>query len=248
MRILIAEDNAVNLLVASRLLEKLGHSSVGVPDGSQVLESLGRERFDLLIMDLSMPVLDGLETTKAIRAKGLNTPIILLTAFSDPETRAKAKAVGVDLFLDKPLDKEALRKALSQVETGMASDVMGSAGEERPGNRLIDLTQVRRRFFDDLTLLREVFRMYMEDAPQRLRAVQEGLAAGDATAMSKAAHSLKGISGSVGSLPLSEAALVLEKAGRAGDLATARNGLPKVETLLEQTLTEIREILSRLPA
>lgn len=248
MHILLAEDNEVNLLVASRLLEKLGHSSVGVPDGSRVLAALERERFDLLIMDLSMPVMDGLETTKALRARNLNVPIILLTAFSDPETRAKAKVVGVDLFLDKPLDKETLRKALDQIETGIASDLTGPADVQHPDGRLIDLAQVRRRFFDDLTLLREVFRMYTEDAPQRLRAVQEGLAAGDAMAMSKAAHSLKGISGSVGSLLLSEAALVLEKAGRVGDLATARDGLPRVETLLEQTLNEIREILSRLPA
>ncbi|EGJ50881.1 response regulator [Desulfocurvibacter africanus] len=248
MHILIAEDNQVNLLVASRLLDKLGHSSVGVPDGSQALEALERGHFDLLLLDVSMPVLDGLETAKAVRARNLDIPIVLLTAFSDPETRAQAKAVGVDLFLDKPLDKESLRRVMDQVTTDKAPDVSGLLSLQQQSDRLIDLDQVRRRFFDDLTLLREVYGMYMQDAPQRLRTVQESLAAGDTAAAGKAAHSLKGISGSVGSTRLSEAAQVVEKAGRADDLAAAREAFPLVETLLEQTINEIRDILSCLPA
>ncbi|EMG35769.1 CheY-like receiver, AAA-type ATPase, and DNA-binding domain containing response regulator [Desulfocurvibacter africanus PCS] len=248
MHILIAEDDKVNLLVASRLLDKLGHSSVGVPDGSKALEALERGHFDLLLLDVSMPVLDGLETAKAVRARNLGIPIVLLTAFSDPEMRAQAKAVGVDLFLDKPLDKESLRRVMDQVATDKAPDVSGLLNLQQQSDRLIDLDQVRRRFFDDLTLLREVYGMYMQDAPQRLRTVQESLAAGDSTAASRAAHSLKGISGSVGSTRLSEAAQVVEKAGRADDLAAAREAFPLLETLLEQTMIEIRDILSRLPA
>lgn len=248
MRILIAEDNEVNLLVASRLLDKLGHVSLGVLDGRQALEALDRGRFDLLILDLLMPVLDGLETAKAVRAKGLATPIILLTAFTDAETRAKAKASGIDLFLDKPLDKEALRQAIDQLEAGMA---VARVAHPEPGAgecRLIDMALVRRRFFDDLALLREVFEMYLEDAPARLASIKAGLTAGDLSAASKAAHSLKGISGSVGSPRLSEAALAIEKAGREGNLAAARDNFPLLRALLDQTIDEIRDILSRLPA
>ncbi len=247
MHILIAEDDKVNLLVVSRLLDKLGHSSVGVTDGSQALEALETGHYDLLFLDVSMPVLDGLETAKTVRAKRLDLPIVLLTAYSDPETRAKAKAVGINHFLDKPLDKESLRGIVDQVLTGTAQGARGAADLQQD-DRLIDLELVRRRFFDDLTLLGEVYRMYMEDAPQRLRTIQESLAAGDAATMGKAAHSLKGISGSVGSTRLSEAALAVEKAGRAGDLAAAREALPRLETLLAQTINEIRDILSRLPA
>jgi protein-histidine pros-kinase len=248
MHILIADDDKVNLLVASRLLDKLGHSSVGVPDGSQALETLTLGHFDLLLLDVSMPVLDGLETARAVRARNPKIPIILLTAFSDPETRAQARAVGVDLFLDKPLDKDALRRVLDQVATGTAAGVSGLLGSQHQVDKLIDLDLVRRRFFDDLTLLREVYNMYMQDAPQRLRTVQESLAAGNTAAAGKAAHSLKGISGSVGSTRLSEAAQVVEKAGRADDLAAARKAFPLLEMLLEQTMNEIRDILSRLPA
>lgn len=248
MRILIAEDNEVNLLVASRLLDKLGHASVGVPDGKQALERLEDGSFDLLLLDLSMPVLDGLETAKAARSRGLDIPIILLTAFTDAETHAKAKAAGIDLFLDKPLDKEALRQAIERVSAG--GNTKGPLLPEPVPDqeRLIDLALVRRRFFDDMTLLREVFGMYLEDAPARLGSVEAGLEAGDAAAVAKAAHSLKGISGSVGSTRLSEAALILEKAGRGGELESVRSALPRVKALLEATLDEIRDILSRLPA
>lgn len=245
MRILIAEDNEVNLLVASRLLDKLGHLSVGVPDGQQALETLERGRFDLLILDLSMPVLDGLDTAKAIRARGLTIPIILLTAFTDAETRARAKDSGIDLFLDKPLDKEALRRAIDQIE---ASTPAMRPEVDAAGDRLIDLALVRRRFYDDFTLLREIFGMYLEDAPARLKSIEAALTAGDSVAASKAAHSLKGISGSVGSQRLSDAALALERAGRAGDLAAARDSLPLIKELLDQTILEIREIIARLPA
>lgn len=248
MRILIAEDNEVNLLVASRLLDKLGHLSVGVPDGQQALEALERGRFDLLILDLSMPVLDGLDTAKAIRARGLTIPIILLTAFTDAETRARAKDSGIDLFLDKPLDKEALRRAIDQIEASMAATHAVPPEADAAGDRLIDLALVRRRFYDDFTLLREIFGMYLEDAPARLKSIEAALTAGDSAAASKAAHSLKGISGSVGSQRLSDAALALERAGRAGDLAAARDSLPLIKELLAQTILEIREIIARLPA
>ena len=248
MRILIAEDNEVNLLVASRLLDKLGHLSVGVPDGQQALEALERGSFDLLILDLSMPVLDGLDTARAVRSRGLSIPIILLTAFTDAETRARAKDSGIDLFLGKPLDKEVLRQAIGQIEASMPATHAVPPEVDAAGSRLIDLALVRRRFYDDFTLLREVFGMYLEDAPARLKSVEADLNAGDVAAASKAAHSLKGISGSVGSQRLSEAALAIEKACRAGDLATARDSLPLVKELLNQTILEIREIITRLPA
>lgn len=248
MRILIAEDNEVNLLVASRLLDKLGHHSAGVSDGRQALEALERESFDLLILDLSMPVLNGLDTAKAVRAKGLTIPIILLTAFTDSETRARAKDSGIDLFLDKPLDKEALRQAIGQIEARTTATHAMQPEVDAAGDRVIDLALVRRRFYDDFALLREIFGMYLEDAPARLKSIEAALTAGDSVAVSKAAHSLKGISGSVGSQSLSEAVLCIEKAGRAGDLAAARDGLPLARELLGRTILEIREILSRLPA
>lgn len=251
MRILIAEDNDVNLLVATRLLDKLGHVSVGVPDGSRALEELGRGQYDLLILDLSMPVLDGLETAKAVRAQGLDIPMILLTAFTDADTRSRAKDAGIDLYLNKPLDKEALWQAVNEVESRLAT-----SHDSRPEllsdsligeTRFVDLVQVRKRFFEDLMLMRDIFAMYREDAPQRLHSLEAALADGDTAAAAKWVHSLKGISGSVGSQDLVDAGQALERACRDNDLHAARGLLPRVQQLLAGTLEEIRDILSKLP-
>ncbi|MEL7480374.1 MAG: ATP-binding protein [Pseudomonadota bacterium] len=108
-RVLVADDNAINALVAQRALEKSGFTVTLAGTGVEALEATETTQFVMILMDLRMPVMDGFAATEALRARGVTTPIIAVSAEINPEIEARAKAVGVDAVAAKPLDAEALR-------------------------------------------------------------------------------------------------------------------------------------------
>ena len=112
LRVLVAEDNPVNQLVVRRLLEQLGAVVTVVSDGEAALEAVEDGHFDLVLMDIHMPRLDGLDAARALRARGSVIPIVALTASALPEDRRAAKEAGMEGFLAKPLDPEALAASL----------------------------------------------------------------------------------------------------------------------------------------
>jgi CheY-like chemotaxis protein len=122
LRILIAEDNAVNRRVASRLLEKRGHTALTAANGAEALEALAQHQFDLILMDVQMPVMDGIEATEALRRKemgsGRRLPVIAMTALAMDGDRDRCRAAGMDGYLSKPIQPEELYKALAEVAAG----------------------------------------------------------------------------------------------------------------------------------
>ena len=111
----MAEDDRVNRLIMERLLSRQGHRVVTVPDGRHCLKALDDESFDLLFMDIQMPEMDGVETTRLIRARTdakKRLPIIALTAHTMDGDREQFLAAGMDDYLSKPVDVEAIRQLL----------------------------------------------------------------------------------------------------------------------------------------
>ena len=120
LRVLLAEDDAVSQLVVTQLLEGMGHEVVAVPDGEAALKQLARSGFDLLVLDLQMPVMDGLEATRRIRKSTLigdkaQVPIIALTGHALANDREKCTEEGMDGFVVKPVELEALAQAIAEV-------------------------------------------------------------------------------------------------------------------------------------
>jgi CheY-like chemotaxis protein len=116
--ILIVEDNRVNQKVLRQLLERLGHQFDVAEDGLAALEALEKHPYQVILMDLQMPRLDGLETTRRIRANGSAQPwIIAVTANAFEEDRLRCMAAGMNDYLSKPLRREALLRALNQVDS-----------------------------------------------------------------------------------------------------------------------------------
>lgn len=119
LRILVADDNPVNLRVATRVLRDMGHSGVLVTDGEKALKAMDAQQFDLVLMDVTMPVLDGLSTVAELRKREQQgkrrTPIIMVTAFDLPSDRARMLAAGADGYLAKPLSREALELELKRM-------------------------------------------------------------------------------------------------------------------------------------
>jgi CheY-like chemotaxis protein len=122
LRILLAEDNPVNQLLAVRVLENMGHRVTVADDGAKALTAVQQERFDLVLMDVQMPVLGGLEATAAIRAAerasgGVRVPVVAMTANAMQGDRERCLEAGMDDYISKPIDMQQLRATIERVMT-----------------------------------------------------------------------------------------------------------------------------------
>ena len=242
-RILVAEDNTVNQLVAVGILTKLGLSADVAANGLEALEALATLPYDLVLMDMQMPEMDGLAATRQIRApqsRVLNrlVPVIAMTANAMARDRANCLAAGMDGFISKPISVAALAEVLAKyLPPGPAGPPppAGATGEKAaPAMRaaarpVFDRAEMLSRMGEDEDLAQEVIVNFLGDLPgqiQHLKNVAAGGAAGDAGA---AAHKIRGACAAVGGEALSALAELLEHAGKAGDLATITARLPEVD-------------------
>lgn len=119
LKVLVAEDNSINQRLLMGMLKVLGHTSVVVGDGDKALKCLAQLQFDVVLMDVMMPVMDGLEALASIRAQeqttGKHMPVVMVTAHSDPLEREKFNAAGADGYVAKPIDLDLLRVELERV-------------------------------------------------------------------------------------------------------------------------------------
>ncbi|MDO8277202.1 MAG: response regulator [Burkholderiaceae bacterium] len=249
--VLVADDNAVNLKVACAMLLKLGYDIQTAIDGRGAVDAVAQamaqgRRFGAILMDVNMPGLDGLEATREIQAEwgSAAPPIIALTAAASSEDRVRCEAAGMNDYLTKPLHVAALAVTLEKwLPTGQALPEVPAlaVGAAVPaGNEealLIDMSRLNEfKEFDDeaLTMTREVVALFIEDAPHRLQAVEEAVVAGDALALSRAAHALKGAAGNIGAAAVQALATALE--------ADAQHGVPPDA---QARLDRLRELLTR---
>ena len=231
LRVLVAEDNAVNQRVATGMLERAGHRAQVVENGRQALAELARERFDMVLMDVQMPELDGFETTAAIRdserGSGRHVPIVALTAHAMKGDAERCLAAGMDAYLAKPLQPRELDAVLAR----LAPDVA------------IDRERLLERVGGDARALAEVARIFLADAPRRLAEIRRAIARGDALALRAAAHTLKGAVSNFGAQAAADAAFALQRIGDSGELGEAPAELERLEWGLRNVRRELRELV-----
>ena len=230
LRILLAEDNVAAQLIGKKALEKAGHVVQVAGNGREALQMLEEGEFDLILMDVEMPQMDGLATTRAIRAReaesGQHIPILAMTAYASKEDQEKCIEAGVDSYLSKPLSPEKLRQALSgflplRLEIGAAQPV--------------DLDAALEATDGDWEILREGVGLFMEyDYPRHMEALSQGLAQRDAQGVKVAAHGLKGALASFGSRPARDVAQRIETMGREGNLDGIQSMLAELEAEVER--------------
>ena len=210
-RILLVEDNVVNQRVAAGLLTRRGHSVTVAQDGQEALLRLEQETFDLVLMDLQMPVMGGLDATVAIRLRervtGQHIRIVAMTAHAMASDRERCLAAGMDGYLSKPIDPLML---FAVVEQNTGGDVVRAAVA---GPVTFDADALRRRLSGDDDLMTDVIRVFLEDLPARLAAIKEAVTSRNAEALRAAAHALKGAAGNLSAGGLFEASRVLERIG-----------------------------------
>ena len=247
LRILLAEDNTVNQHLAVRVLEKRGHSMTVVGDGRDALKALDREKFDVILMDVQMPNMSGLEATVAIRQvekmTGGHVPIIAMTAHAMTGDRQRCLESGMDDYVSKPIDPKILFEVLDRI-TAPSPQAAATAGTvlEVPRETIFDMEQALERVDGDGKLLAEVAGMFCNESAKMLKDVRDALRRNDAVSLERAAHKLKGSLGAFCAHAACEAAQKLESIGRTGDLSAAE----EAGHLLEAELTRLMPLLENL--
>ena len=221
LHVLLAEDHPVNQKVAVRILEQMGHSVVVVSDGRKALEALENRAFDIVLMDLQMPTMDGFEALRAIRqneaGSSRHTHVTALTAHAMQGDRERCLEAGFDNYLAKPIRQSDLQAALEAIQ--------------RPGlvveHPLVD--GLKKVCGGDDEFARELSMSFLESAPRCLAKIEEALRSHDTEKLADEAHGLKGISRTIGAQDQASACEALEQAARHGELRMAATEAARVE-------------------
>jgi two-component system sensor histidine kinase/response regulator len=236
VRILLAEDNPVNQKVALKILEKLGYRADVVGTGSETVQALLSSEYDLVLMDVQMPEMDGMEATRRIRdpntgAINPRTPIVALTAHAMGGDRQKCVDAGMDGYLTKPIKASELAAELARWLTPRS---------EAAAEPVFDKTVLLNLLDGDREAAAEITIDFLHDAPRLVGTVREAVEAGDLALARQRAHTLKGASAAVGATALRYMSARLEEAAAAGTY----EDLPALLASMDRQVARLKQMAS----
>jgi signal transduction histidine kinase/DNA-binding response OmpR family regulator len=248
LRILVVEDNPVNQRVALRLLERFGYRPDVAANGAEAVEAVSRLPYDLVFMDVQMPVMDGIEATRRIRAlyaPGTGPRIVAMTADVLSDDRERCIDAGMEAFVPKPIRAEALLEVL-EAESGRAAGV--PAGDGASHDDVADVLD--REAVQDLVdafgdvegALDGIIDSYLETAPDLMRSMVDAAQQGDLTAVAFAAHTLKSASGVVGAARMGRLLGLIEEQSRADILTGLRDRVAQAERMYRRVCDALEEL------
>ncbi len=267
-RVLVVEDNAVNQMVAVRMLERLGHRADAVANGIEAIESLSAAPYDLVLMDCQMPEMDGFEATRRIRSsesgvRDPDVPVVAMTANALVGDRERCLEVGMNDYLAKPVSADMLEATLrrwlqlsastltspdgtrplpeaSCAAVGVALSTRPEVPNDADLRPAIDLGALARRLGGDTPVVRRVLEMLVEETSTDFRAIQESVAGGSTDRVRAHAHRIRGAAATAGAHAVQAAAADLELACRTGD----SEGLERLVERLGTCLDELRKAVA----
>jgi signal transduction histidine kinase/CheY-like chemotaxis protein/HPt (histidine-containing phosphotransfer) domain-containing protein len=233
LSILLAEDGLFNQKLAVGLLEKYGHRVKIAGNGREALAVTAVEKFDVVLMDVQMPDMDGLEATRAIRQReagtGEHMPIIAMTAHAMKGDRQRCLDSGMDDYIAKPIRSQDVFSAIVRVLGEGVIAVAAPADSTPPATQRINWVRALETVDDDRDLLADLVAVFAEETPHLLKQLESALQSGDAASAERAAHTLKGNVRPFGAATAFDMAHALEMAAHHGDLATCRQKLPQLQ-------------------
>jgi CheY-like chemotaxis protein len=271
LKILVTEDNLVNRVLAQKLLEKFGHTvtlATNGKEGAAVWSSNPPRHFDVLLMDIQMPIMDGLQATAYIRAREIalnaernpenlapfHIPIVAMTAHAMKGDRERYLAGGMDDYISKPIHPPDLEKVIQSVISRLstpvpaassadaAAAVSRSANSEEVSVTKTEESEILAHFEGDAELVRELAEIFLRECPRLLGDLRTAIQSGDAPALQRAAHSLKGSVGNFSTSDAHSSAHQLEMLGKLG----STEGAAQVLAVLEAQLQRFNRILSNM--
>jgi len=245
LRILLAEDNPVNQKLATKLLEKMGHTVSVADDGKKAVEAIAQGSFDLVMMDVQMPVMDGFEATMEIRnqEQGSNThmPIVAMTAHAMKGDRGKCLEAGMDGYVSKPIDMQELYDAIDNLFPGTPDE---RKDFPETGKSILDRDALIQRVGGDMDLLRELVDLFLEESLQVVDRISKAVTSKNADELEKAAHGLKGSVLTFESKPVADILQVLETMGRNRDLTQTQGVVAELEKKLDTMRAELQDMVA----
>jgi len=253
LNIIVAEDVPFNQKFIVRLLESWGHKVTLVENGREVLELLPSHTFDLVLMDVEMPEMDGYEATRAIRKAESGTemhiPIIALTAHAITEDRQRCLQAGMDEYISKPISSSKLSAILGKLsgeQTEITPRQIQDGQAHAPGKKSLnfDKNLLIDAFDRNWGFFKEIVDLFVTDYPRMVAGLQETLDDGDAAAFRRTAHSLKGMVSLFQAEDAVRMAMILEERCKKGDFAGVKQDIAILSAelqKLEKTLLELAE-------
>jgi CheY-like chemotaxis protein/HPt (histidine-containing phosphotransfer) domain-containing protein len=268
LRILVAEDNLVNQQLALLVLQKLGYRAEVTANGLETLQALEREPYDVVLMDVQMPTMDGLEATRRIHQRwpeGRRPHIIAATASAMAEEREACLAAGMDDYLSKPIRVEELAAALRRCHPrtapqppapagGSGESAQVPPGREPQGQPPVAgvlhppaLERLMETIGDDLSLLTALIDTFLSDAPRLVEAARRGLEHGQTDEVRRAAHTLKSNGATFGATRFSELSRQLESLARSGTLEGADELIARIDAEYERVRIALETVRKSQP-
>ena len=239
LRILLVEDNTINQILAQRLIHKRGHQIVVANNGREALAALESQSFDLIMMDVQMPEMSGLEVTAEIRRREMETgehiPIIATTASAMKEDKERCLEAGMDAYIPKPIEREILFETIDML-TGYSKGTRPGVAAAPSYDPVFDLGAVLDSLDGDADLLREIGGIFLTQYPKHLEKIREAITNRDPKLLERSAHALKGSAANLLAQGVVEAASKLEGIGKAGYVAGSKQAL----ALLEEELGKLQ--------
>jgi CheY-like chemotaxis protein len=250
LRILLAEDNAVNQEVAQQMLQKRGHTVTIASNGREALKLVSQSEFDLILMDIQMPEMDGFQATAAIREmerKGSRrTPIVAMTAHAMKGDRERCLESGMDGYVSKPVQSKMLYETIENIRaTGTAAGAssLQVSASGRLERKAVNIDEILDRLGGNVGLLQSVVALFEEDSPGQMVRIHDAIKKGDAQALMVTAHTLKGSLLVLSADRASTAALELEKLGRQSKLQGTAEWFAILESEVAAVATELKKIV-----
>ncbi len=241
LKVLLAEDNVVNQKLAIGLLEKHGHQLEVVGNGRLCVERFQQEPFDVILMDVQMPEMDGLEATRAIRQFELEThtriPIIAMTAHAMPGDRDRCIEAGMDDYLSKPIRIRALMQALG--ENMDDSQILHNVTQTTSTTNLVDWQDAHETVGGDRQLLCELIEVFTEESDKMLNEIGRAISGNDSAELRRSAHAMKGALGHLGANQTSKLASKLEAIGESGVVQNCDDCFKKLTDETKQLTGEL---------
>ena len=227
LKILVAEDNSVNQKVVQQLLAHLGYRADVVANGIEVLDALERQNYDVVLMDVQMPEMDGLEATRRLRARfgvrGLPR-VVAMTANAMPGDRENCLAAGMDSYVSKPIELADLRTVLMAIAASVGEEDSMAVIDNRRIDQLLEIQ-------DDSnpTLLADIIALFLNDSPLHLESIGRAVAEQDAAQLEASAHRFLSSIDSLGAQRMNQHCVELERLGKECTMDGARAHLDKLQ-------------------